>query len=90
MEYRIEAGSVRKPNREREAANIKDAMQQLFPFYSGLAINMGLVDPLNNLLQQWGKAIDFNVDALMLQGQQLAPPPAPAPGPAEGGGPPQQ
>lgn len=84
LEYRIEAGSVRKPNREREAANIKDAMQQLFPFYSGLALNDGLVEPLNNLLQQWGKAIDFNVDALMLQ----APPPMPAPAgpPAEGGG----
>lgn len=87
LEYRIEAGSVRKPNRERDAANIKDAMQQLFPFYSGLA-QAGVVDPFNNLLTQWGKSIDFNVAGLLLQ----LPPPMPAAGPGQeqGGGPPPQ
>lgn len=80
LEYRIEAGSIRKPNRERDAQNVKDAMQTLMPFYQNLAAQ-GLVEPFNQLVTIWGQAIDMKVDRLLLQPMPL--PPAPAPG---GGG----
>lgn len=84
LEYRIEAGSIRKPNRERDAANVKDAMQTLLPFFQQLA-SAGVVDPFNNLLDLWGKTIDMKVDKL-----KIMPPPVMA-GPTDpsggGGGP---
>ena len=35
LEYRIEAGSIRKPNKDRDVANMQQAVQQLFaPFWN--------------------------------------------------------
>lgn len=76
LEYRIEAGSVRKPNRDREAANIRDATQMLMPFYQNLAMQ-GLVGPFNQLLELWCKSADFKSDGLLIP--QPAPPQPPNP-----------
>ena len=83
MEYRVEAGSVRKPNREKKAQNAKDGLQTLFPFFQQLAM-MGITGPYNALIKDWGDSIDLNTDAYMLN----LPPPAPAPQP--GAAPPSQ
>lgn len=94
LEYRIEAGSVRKPNRERDAANAKDVSQMLLPFFQQMAAQNGLVAPFNNLVQSWGKTIDLKTDGFMLPvPQSMQPPPGPParpngpPGPSGGGGP---
>ncbi len=82
--YRVEAGSVRKPNRSRDAENWTAAMQNLLPFYSQLA-GMGLVGPFNALIKQWAKTKDMDPTNLMLP---VPPPPQPGP-PQNPGGPPQ-
>lgn len=88
LDYRIEAGSTRKPNRDRDAANMQNAMGILFqPLfqYAGATGNFG---PINNLIKDWAKTIDLDA-----QGYQLTPPMPPpgAPGasPAPGPGGPQ-
>lgn len=89
MQYRVEAGSVRKPNRERKAQNAKDGLQTLFPFFQQLAM-MGITAPYNALIKMWGESIDLNTDAFMLNSPPPVPPPAPggAPGGQPGAAPP--
>lgn len=88
LEYGIQSGSVRKPNREKQAQNAKDGLQTLMPFFQTLA-QMGLPDPFNALVKQWGEAIDMNTDAFMLNLPAPAPPGAAPPGaaPAPSGAP---
>jgi hypothetical protein len=69
--YRIEAGSVRKPNRSRDAENWTAAMQNLMPFFQQLA-SMGLVGPYNALIKEWAKSKDMDPTGLMLP---IPPPP---------------
>lgn len=82
LEYRIEAGSVRKPNRDRDAQNMRDTTQMLMPFYQGLASNAGLVDQFNALLELWAKSVDLKADGLLLPTPQMVPNPAAAPPPS--------
>lgn len=76
LEYRIEAGSVRKPNRERDAANATALIQQLGPFYQQIALSAGLTGPWNEVVTVWCKANDIKADKLLLP---VLPVPAPAP-----------
>jgi hypothetical protein len=78
LEYRIEAGSIRKPNRDRDANNIQQFMQALGNFYQQLAA-AGQVGPINTLIEQWGRVNDFKTDGLLVQPMA---PPTPAPGQA--------
>jgi hypothetical protein len=76
LDYRIESGSVRKPNREKQAQNAKDALTTLLPMFQGLAQG-GFVDPFNALIKFWGESIDLNTDAFTLNvPAPAAPPPA--------------
>ena len=85
LEYRIEAGSARKPNKDRDAANIQQAMQILFqPFYN-YGTMTGDMNPLNKLITDWARSIDMDPEGYMLQ--PPPPPPMPAEMPPEGGGP---
>ena len=79
LDYRIEAGSSKKPNKQRDQSNMKDAMQQLFQPLFGYAQSTGNTGPINNLITDWAKSID-----LKPQGYLLAVPPPPPP-PPEGG-----
>lgn len=81
LEYGIQSGSIRKPNRERMAQNAKDGLNTLFPFFQQLAMQ-GLTDPYNALIRQWGEAIDMNTDGFMLHLPTPAPPGAAPPAPA--------
>jgi hypothetical protein len=81
LEYRIEAGSARKPNRARDLANANQAMQTLFQQMFSYASSTGNVGPVNTLILNWCKANEIDP-----KGMTLAPPPPPPPGPA--GGPP--
>jgi hypothetical protein len=85
LEYRTEAGSARKPNKDRDAANIQQAMQILFqPFYN-YGMTTGDMNPVNKLLSDWSKSIDMDAEGYVL----MPPPPPPMPMPAEappGGG----
>lgn len=84
LEYRIEAGSTRKPNKARDAANMKDAVQLLFQPLMQYAQVSGNVNPVNALMRDWCKSIDLDPTSYM-----LTPPPPPPPegaGPQQGGG----
>jgi len=83
LEYRIEAGSAKKPNKARDAQNMKDAMQQLFAPLFQYAMTTMNVGPVNALITDWAKSIDLRAD-----GYLLAPPPPPPAG--QQGGPPEE
>lgn len=85
LEYRIEAGSVRKPNRDRQAQNAKDLFTAMAPFYQQVALSTGLTQPWNELVTIYCEANDIKFDKLLLPNIPLPAPPAP-----EGGGTPAQ
>lgn len=78
LEYRIEANSVRKPNRDRDAQNAQQLNQAVGPFFQNLAMQ-GLSGPFNTMLQQWADTIDMKTDGLLLPETIQAPPPAQPP-----------
>lgn len=80
MEYRIEAGSTRKPNKDRDVQNTTEGVQVLLPILSQWAAHTGNVDALNGFLQDWAKARDLDAKKYI-----LPPPPPPMPMPPEGG-----
>lgn len=80
LQYRIEAGSTRKPNRERQAQNMSQAMQTLFGPLMQYASATGDVNPVNALIGDWAMSIDLQPRKYLMQ----PPPPPPAPAPAGG------
>jgi hypothetical protein len=73
-EVSIEAGSTRKPNKDRDVANIGQAMQMLTPQAFQYGMTFGNFDAYNELVREWGKANDMKVGDVMLPNP---PPPAP-------------
>jgi hypothetical protein len=78
LDYRIEAGSIRKPNRNREMENANQALQQWGPLIQTYFQATGDVGPVNAMAEYWAKAFDFPVEKLRFQ-----PPPPPQPDPTE-------
>jgi len=73
LEYRIEAGSIRKPNRERDIANATQAVQVWGPLLTNYAFQTGDFSPLNALSAYWAKANDMAPEMFQIQ----PPPPQP-------------
>lgn len=73
--YRIEAGSMQRPDKETQQANITQALQGWMPALQ-FALGHGDVEPINNLWQQWCDALQ-----LKTSGPLLKPPPPPPPNP---------
>jgi hypothetical protein len=88
LEYRIESGSTRKPNRDRDQQNADQSFQILGPILSQFASATGQLGPLNALISYWCKSRDLPAGPFTLP---LPPPPPPMPAPAgapPAGGPP--
>ncbi len=84
LETRVESGTAKKPNKDREASNMQQAMQTLFTPLFQFALQTGHVDPVNNLLVEWARSIDLEPEKFLLP---IPPPPAPVPpGPPGPGG----
>lgn len=81
FEYRIEANSTRKPNKDRDAANMQQVMQNLLQQLFQYGMTVGNFDPYNTILRKWGETLDMSMGDI----PQLTPPPPPPPGssPAE-------
>jgi hypothetical protein len=79
LEYRIEAGSTRKPNKSRDAQNMNQAMQTLFQPLWQYAMQSGNVEAVNALITDWAHSIDLDP-----AGYLIKPPPPPPPGPPPG------
>lgn len=81
LDYRIEAGSMKKPNKDTELANMNEGMQTLLPVFQAYGQVTGDMTPLNNLIADWAKARDINPARYQMQSMA---PPAPV-GPAAPG-----
>lgn len=87
LEYRIEANSTRKPNKDRDRENYESAMQYLAAPFFQLAMSTGQVGPINTLLTGWAKSVDLDPEGLQIQPPPPPPmmgPGGPAPGPEQG------
>lgn len=82
-EYRIEAGSSRRPNKDTRVQQMNQAMQVLGQYLMPFA-QMGQVAPMNALISDWCHALDIEPDQYL-----IAPPPPPMPPPGPDGQPPQ-
>lgn len=79
LDYRIEAGSIRKPNRERDTTNMTSAMQTAGPILERWASATGDVEPLNALIEDWGKPFDIDTRRYRLTPPQPPDPNQPTP-----------
>ena len=75
MRAMVEAGSARKPNKSRDAQNMQAVLPVLFPEFSKHADVTTDTNPLNSLINQWGKSIDQPTDGLMMSPRGPSPPP---------------
>lgn len=84
IDVRVEAGSARRPNRERDTDNMNTVMQMAFPLLFQYGVTTGNTNPVNTALQQWGMVMEKDMSGLMMPPVQMAPPPE------EGGDEPQE
>jgi hypothetical protein len=62
----IEAGSARKPNKDRDVANLNAALPIFLPLLQQYAMTSGNTQPLNTLLSRWGEANDMDVTQMLV------------------------
>ena len=74
-EYRIEAGSARKPNKSGRVEQMQMALQTLGPVLQPIAMQ-GMTGPMNALLSAWAESLDIDAKQFLLP----PPPPQPPPG----------
>lgn len=77
FEYRVEAGSARKPNKAGKVEQMQMAMQTIGPMAQQMAA-MGNVSVWNALLSDWAKSLDIDASPYLLP--EPPPPPPPPPG----------
>jgi hypothetical protein len=75
FDFRVEAGSARKPNPGTKVEQINAAMQIIMPVAQGL-LQAGQPGLFNSLMEDWGRAMDMDVS-------KYAVPPPPPPPPQE-------
>ena len=81
LEYRVEAGSAQKPNRDRKVANLNQALGQIFAPLIQYALQTGNVSPANAILAQFADANEWEAGSLLLTPPQPPMQPAPSPPP---------
>jgi hypothetical protein len=87
FDFRVEAGSARKPNPGTKVEQINSAMQVIMPVAQGM-LQAGQPNLFNALMQDWGRAMDMDVSKYVVP-PPPPPPPQPPPGPEQQGGNPQ-
>lgn len=86
LDYRIEAGSTKRPNKETQNAQMTEGMQVLLPVFQTYAQMTGDMMPMNNLIADWCKSRDLNPARYQLTYAMPAPQPAGGEGDQFGGG----
>jgi hypothetical protein len=84
-DYRIEAGSARKPNKAGKIEALNIALQTMGPVLQGL-LAQGVVGPWNALMADYCEAIDVDASGYMVPEPPPQPPQPPA-GPADAASP---
>jgi hypothetical protein len=77
----IEAGSVRKPNKERDVQNVNSVSQFIGPLLHQIYMQMGNPAPLSWLLNKMAEVYDWDTAGLELPTPQPPQPPQPPPPP---------
>lgn len=72
IEFRLEANSAKKPNRDRDADNLQNSMGWMFPFLQTHYQMTGDAGPAKWFIDLWGKTVEMPT-----QGLQFQPPPPP-------------
>jgi hypothetical protein len=76
MSYSVGASSIRRPNKERDVANMNAFMQSPFMATIGeYAGATGNFEPLNQLLQTYGDAADMDLSTIRLEAPEPQPDP---------------
>lgn len=68
LEYRIEAGSTRRPNKEFESQTMTQLAQMLMPVLQAYSAKTGDLGPLNNLIADLAKSRSLDPNRFMLRG----------------------
>lgn len=79
VDITLEAGSMRKPNQERDIANMNQIFGYLAPELSKHADATGDTNPLNGFLQQWGRTMEMDMSTAMMGPRVPQQPPPPPP-----------
>jgi len=74
MKATIEAGSSRKPNRQRDSANLNQAIGWVLPVLQQYAQLTGDSNPLNAYFEKWGEAADMDMSGLAMGPWKPEPP----------------
>lgn len=74
MDATVSVSDVRKPNKDRDTANVTQALQTFLPEFGQHANSTGDTNPLNSLVKMWGEATGQDVSAMQM-GQRMPPPP---------------
>lgn len=79
-EATVESGSTKRPDRNKDRANLQQAVQTLFTPLMNYAMQSGDVGPVNALIVDWAKSIELDASKYLFQ----PPAPPPMPGPQQG------
>lgn len=85
LEYRVEAGSARKPNKARDVEQATNLMNNLFSPFLQWGAQTGQMSPVNGLVEMWLKAQDVEDRERFT----FQPPPMPVAAPPGGAAPPE-
>jgi hypothetical protein len=66
----VEASGMRRPNKQKDAADIKELQQYYLPILAGQMAQSGDVGPVNGFIQAFGDAAEIDVKGFMLPTQQ--------------------
>lgn len=69
MQYTVSATSIRRPNKDRDIANVNQAMSIWLP----IAAQAGAYDSINTMMNKWGDAADMNMEGIAIQPPQPDP-----------------
>ena len=78
MKATVEAGSARKSNRQRDAANLNQALGWMLPVLQQYSMLTGDSGPVNAFFAKWGEAADMDMSGMEM-GEWKQQPPEPTP-----------
>jgi hypothetical protein len=76
--YTVAAGSTRMQNRQTKMANLNEFMRSFGPILVQASMGVGTVEPINQVIVEWGRLTDTDVGEWM-----LPPPPDPSQAPPD-------
>lgn len=70
FDYRIENGTSRRPDKEKQVADIDESAQYILPMLQGVYQMNGDPSAINSWLQRWAETRDFNIEGLSVPDMQ--------------------